>query len=110
MIVMKRYRRPIVLIAPALVLLAIWGLCGLIPYLLREHALKAESPFFLVACVVCAAMPLTVGGLCGVRWYLLRRGMREPAGIDELVDIDAEAATRSDRRDPERRQRAGESP
>jgi hypothetical protein len=106
---MKRYRRPIVFVAPALVLLAIWGLQELFPYLLREHALKAESPYFLVACVICAAVPLTVGVFCGVHWYLLRRGTRTPAGIDELVDVDAEDATRADRRDPKRRQRAGES-
>lgn len=102
--VMKRYRRLVVFFAPALALLAIWGFCGLIPYLLREHALEAESPYFLVACVICAAVPLTVGIFCGVHWYLLRRGTRTLAGIDELVDVDAEDATRADCRDPKRPQ------
>jgi len=104
MIPMKRYWRYAALLTPALVVLAILGFQKSFPYLLREHALKTDSPYFLVACIVCGTMPLTVAALWCVHGYLSQRNASKPKGIDELLGFDAEESTLAERRGPRRRQ------
>jgi hypothetical protein len=62
--------------------LAFYGGWRLFPYLLDHHALRAESPYFLPACVACAAAPLVMAIIYGSYHVLLRR-LRESDRQDE---------------------------
>jgi hypothetical protein len=46
------------------------ALYRLFPYLYKYHAQKADSDYFLIACVVCGTMPLTMALLYAVYRYL----------------------------------------
>ena len=67
---MKRCRKHIIMIAPGLVMFSMIALYRLFRYLMRQHAQKADSDYFLIACVVCGTAPLTIGLLYGVYRYL----------------------------------------
>jgi len=67
---MKLRRKHIIIIAPGLVLFAMIALYRLFPYLYKHHAQKADSDYFLIACLICGTMPLTIALLYTVYNYL----------------------------------------
>jgi len=67
---MKLRRKHIIIIAPGIVLFIMIALYHLFPYLYKHHAQRADSDYFLLACVVCGTMPLTMALLYGVYKYL----------------------------------------
>ena len=81
---MKQYLRYIIIIAPGLVMFAIKALHYMFPYLLKEHALIVDSPYFLIACVVCGTMPLTVALLFVVYKHLQQIKERKDVEENEL--------------------------
>ena len=67
---MKLHRKHFIIIAPGIVLFVMIALYHLFPYLFKYHAQNINSDYFLIACVVCASMPLTMTLLYGVYRYL----------------------------------------
>ena len=67
---MKLGRKHIIIIAPGIVLFAMMALYRLFVYLYKHYAQRADSYYFLIACVVCGLMPITIGLLYGVYSYL----------------------------------------
>ena len=67
---MKLRRKHIIILAPGIVLFAMIALYRLFPYLYKHHAQKADSDYFLIACIVCGTMPLTMALLYIVYSYL----------------------------------------
>ena len=67
---MKLRRKHIIIIAPGIVLFAMIALYRLFPYLFKHHAQKADSDYFIIACIVCGTMPFTLALLYGVFRYL----------------------------------------
>ncbi len=69
-----------------------WKVFG---YVLHHHALRAESPYFLPACVACAAAPLVFGVFFGIYNTFYSR-------IRRRAERDADAALDTERIDRER--------
>jgi len=67
---MKLRQKHIIILGPGIVLFAMIALYHLFPYLFKYHAQNIDSDYFLIACVVCATMPLTMALLYGVYRYL----------------------------------------
>jgi hypothetical protein len=59
------------------------ALYRLFVYLFKHHAKKADSDYFLIACVVCGLMPLTIGLLYGVYNYLEKLKEKQQAKENE---------------------------
>ena len=80
---MKLRRRHIIIIAPGIVLFAMIALYRLFPYLLKHHAQKADSDYFIIACIVCGTMPFTIALLYGVFRYLQQLKEKQQAEEDK---------------------------
>lgn len=85
---MKWRIKYIVIFASGLVLLAMESLWRLFPYLLREHALKVDSAYFIIACVVCGTMPLTIALLYTIHRYLRQLKDKKQTEANKLPDSD----------------------
>jgi hypothetical protein len=80
---MKRRLQHLIPLAMVATALALWGLYKLFPWLLRHHALNAESPYFLPACVICAFTPVVTATLY-ISYRALSRRMDEQRSEDEI--------------------------
>ncbi len=80
---MKLSRKHIIILTPGLVLFVMIALYRLFPYLLKHHAQKADSDYFLIACVVCGTMPLTMALLYAVYRYLQQLKEKQQAEADK---------------------------
>ena len=80
---MKLNRKHIIIIAPGIVLLTMMGLYRLFVYLYKHYAQKADSDYFLIACVVCGTMPLIMGLLYGIYSYLEKLREKQEAEENE---------------------------
>ena len=67
---MKLRRKHIIIIAPGIVLFAMIAFQRLAQYLVKHHATKIESDYFIIAIIVCATMPFTMALLYTVYRYL----------------------------------------
>lgn len=80
---MKLCRKHIIILAPGIALFAMIALYRFFPYLLKHHAQKADSDYFLLACVVCGTMPLTMALLYAVYSYLQQLKEKQQAEEDK---------------------------
>ena len=81
------WRSPhLVTVAMALLALAGYGLWELFPYMLNKHALRADSPYFLPACVACALTPLMGSILYVCYLNLSHRRRKDDDSVDEDFD------------------------
>lgn len=80
---MKFRRRHIIILAPGIVLCAMIALHLLFPYLFKHHAQKADSDYFLIACIVCGTMPFTMALLYGVYRYFQQFKEKQQAEADK---------------------------
>ena len=80
---MKLSRKHIIIIAPGLVMVSMIALYRLFIYLFKHHAQKADSDYFLIACVVCGVMPLIFGLLYGIYIYLEKLREKQQAEEDK---------------------------
>ena len=80
---MKLRRRHIIIIAPGIVLFAMIALYRLFPYLFKHHAQKADSDYFIIACIVCGTMPLTMVLLYTVYRHLQQLKEKQQAEEDK---------------------------
>ena len=67
---MNLHRKHFIIIAPGIVLFAMIALYRLFGYLYKNYAQKADSDYFLIACLICGTMPLLMALLYAVYKYL----------------------------------------
>ena len=65
-----------------MVLFAMIALYRLFPYLYKQHAQKADSDYFLIACIICGTMPFTMALLYAVYSYLQKLKEKQQAEAD----------------------------
>ena len=80
---MKLGRKHIIIIAPGLAMVSMMALYRLFVYLYKHHAQKADSDYFLIACVVCGTMPFIFGLFYGVYSYLEKLKEKQEAKENE---------------------------
>jgi hypothetical protein len=85
---MKLRRKHIIILLPGIVLFVMISLYRLFPYLLRHHAQKADSDYFLIACLVCGTMPFTLAMLYGIYRYLQQLKEKQQAEEDKKYHSD----------------------
>jgi hypothetical protein len=61
-------------------MIALYRLFG---YLFKHYAQKADSDYFLIACIVCGTMPLTMALLYAVYRYLQNLKEKQQAEADK---------------------------
>jgi uncharacterized SAM-binding protein YcdF (DUF218 family) len=80
----------VVLVLLPLTFYGLWGvLWTAFGHVLNHHAWRADSPYFLPACVACAITPWVGGGLYACYWALhLRMRRRAEREADEASDTE----------------------
>ncbi|MCP4263251.1 MAG: hypothetical protein GY774_37945 [Planctomycetes bacterium] len=64
------------------------ALYRLFPYLFKQHAQKADSDYFIIACIVCGTMPLTMALLYAIYRYLQQLKEKQKAEEDKMFYSD----------------------
>ena len=67
---MKLHRKHIIILAPGILLFVIIAFQRLAQYLVKHHATKIESDYFIIAIIVFATMPFTLALLYIIYNYL----------------------------------------
>ena len=80
---MKLNRKHIIIIAPGVVLFTMMAFYRLFVYLYKHYAQKADSDYFIIACVICGTMPFILTLLYIVYNYLQQIKEKQEAEDDK---------------------------
>ncbi|NQT02880.1 MAG: hypothetical protein HQ580_12705 [Planctomycetes bacterium] len=80
---MKLRRKHIIIIAPGILLFVIIAFQRLAQYLVKHHATKIESDYFIIAIIVFGAFPFTMALLYIVYSYLQQLKEKQQAEEDK---------------------------
>lgn len=80
---MKLRRKHIIIIAPGILLFVIIAFQQLAQYLVKHHATKIESDYFIIAIIVFGTFPFTMALLYIVYSYLQQLKEKQQAEVDK---------------------------